>query len=466
MESTLAAARSRRADDRAVLGRHRARRAARAGVRRVRRSGACRRGRCARTAGRSTSRGCRRAGAGRVWSFIVPHPPLLPAYAEVAPYNAIVVELDEDPTIRFVGNLVASADGAINEIDPATIEIGEPVRVVFAPDRRRLPPPLGARVKDTYPLVPEGVDDYPIKVGSMLLTLVDPHRGLRGRVQPLVRARSLLRGLHDRPVPVRGQPLGRDARAQGSPLADRRGDGRAARPTPARTSRSTSSSAAITSDHFDDWARPQVNALYADGRGFAERRHVHTVLFDHLGAAYRDDDPVPIELALDHGYDGDRARLVRRRSTATPPRCTRARGAATARSARRLRRSRSRARGRRRPARTNRATSRWTSAARPAAPNACCRCASCGATSATRSRRCARTPTRVEPRPVWRRHASSRRSSAPSSAPTPTSTTSGNCARLCQWRVAVAMRICARGRGCRGAQTLRLGGSAAVRGRT
>src|SRR5690242_12201556 len=57
-------------------------------------------------------------------------------------------------------------------------------------------------------------------------------------------------------------------------------------------------------DHFDDWARQQVRELYAEGRGFAERRHIHTVLFDHLGAVYRDDDPVPIELALDHGYGG------------------------------------------------------------------------------------------------------------------------------------------------------------------
>ena len=71
------------------------------------------------------------SGRGRVWSFIVPHPPLLPAFAEVAPYNAIIVELEEDPLIRFAGNLVASADGDINEIDPATIEIGQPVRVVF-----------------------------------------------------------------------------------------------------------------------------------------------------------------------------------------------------------------------------------------------------------------------------------------------------------------------------------------------
>jgi len=71
------------------------------------------------------------SGRGRVWSFIVPHPPLLPAFAEVAPYNAIIVELEEDPMIRFAGNLVTSADGEINEIDPTTITIGEPVRVVF-----------------------------------------------------------------------------------------------------------------------------------------------------------------------------------------------------------------------------------------------------------------------------------------------------------------------------------------------
>ena len=71
------------------------------------------------------------SGRGRIWSFIVPYPPLLPAFAAVAPYNAIVVELEEDPGIRFVGNLVASADGAINEIDPSTISIGEAVRVVF-----------------------------------------------------------------------------------------------------------------------------------------------------------------------------------------------------------------------------------------------------------------------------------------------------------------------------------------------
>jgi uncharacterized OB-fold protein len=72
------------------------------------------------------------SGKGRIWSFVVAHPPLLPAYAEFAPYNVITVEVDEDPSLRLVGNLVDSADGPINGVDSTTIQIGEPVRVVFA----------------------------------------------------------------------------------------------------------------------------------------------------------------------------------------------------------------------------------------------------------------------------------------------------------------------------------------------
>ena len=71
------------------------------------------------------------SGRGTIWSFAVPHPPLLPQFAEVAPYNVILVALEEDPTIRMIGNLVARAGGPINEIDPGAIRIGAPVRVVF-----------------------------------------------------------------------------------------------------------------------------------------------------------------------------------------------------------------------------------------------------------------------------------------------------------------------------------------------
>jgi hypothetical protein len=71
------------------------------------------------------------SGRGKVWSFVVPHPPLLPAYQELAPYNVVTIALDEDPRLRLVGNLVARPDGPINEVDPSTIRIGEPVKVVF-----------------------------------------------------------------------------------------------------------------------------------------------------------------------------------------------------------------------------------------------------------------------------------------------------------------------------------------------
>lgn len=73
------------------------------------------------------------SGRGRIWSFVVPHPPLLEYFAELAPYNVVLVELEEDPTIRLVGNLVTRPDGPINEVDPSTITIGAPVRVLFCP---------------------------------------------------------------------------------------------------------------------------------------------------------------------------------------------------------------------------------------------------------------------------------------------------------------------------------------------
>lgn len=71
------------------------------------------------------------SGRATIWSFVVPHPPLLPAYAEHAPYNVVVVALAEDPAIRLTGNLLAAADAPPDSVDPATIRIGESVRVAF-----------------------------------------------------------------------------------------------------------------------------------------------------------------------------------------------------------------------------------------------------------------------------------------------------------------------------------------------
>jgi uncharacterized protein len=76
------------------------------------------------------------SGRGTIWSFVVVHPPVLPAYAPYTPFLVVTVTLAEKPSLRMVGNLVTGPGGDINGVDPATIEIGEPVRAVFAPRPR------------------------------------------------------------------------------------------------------------------------------------------------------------------------------------------------------------------------------------------------------------------------------------------------------------------------------------------
>ena len=154
-----------------------------------------------------------------------------------------------------------------------------------------------------YPLEVGGVDDYRMKVGSMLLTLVDPNRGFEVAYNRWYERDHFYAGCMIGPFLFAGSRW-----VATRALKDARwpkDDETVASPPDA------GSYVAIYwvekghhADHFDVWAREQVRQLYAEGRGFAERQHTHTVLYDYLGAAYRDDDPVPIDLALDHGYDG------------------------------------------------------------------------------------------------------------------------------------------------------------------
>jgi hypothetical protein len=154
-----------------------------------------------------------------------------------------------------------------------------------------------------YPLEVGGIDDYPVKVGSMLMTLVDPSRGYERAYNRWYERDHFYGGCMIGPWLFAGSRwvATRD-------LKDRRW------PTDADTVAAPFDAGSYIAiywveqghhdDHFEAWAVPQVRDLYANGRGFAERRHVHTSLFDHIGSRYRDDDPVPIDLALDRGYSG------------------------------------------------------------------------------------------------------------------------------------------------------------------
>ena len=71
------------------------------------------------------------SGRGTIWSFVVPHPPLLAPFSDLAPYVVIAVALDEDPNVRLLGNLVTGVGGPINQIGADAIRIGARVRAVF-----------------------------------------------------------------------------------------------------------------------------------------------------------------------------------------------------------------------------------------------------------------------------------------------------------------------------------------------
>jgi uncharacterized OB-fold protein len=70
------------------------------------------------------------SGRATIWSYVIPHPPLLPGYSEVAPYNVITVQLSDMPEIRMIGNLIAAEGGALNSYT-GEIEIGAEVQAVY-----------------------------------------------------------------------------------------------------------------------------------------------------------------------------------------------------------------------------------------------------------------------------------------------------------------------------------------------
>lgn len=63
-------------------------------------------------------------------------------------------------------------------------------------------------------------------------------------------------------------------------------------------------------DEHTDWALRQVRWLHDNGRMFAERDHVHTLLYRHEWTATGRDDGIPPELALDHPFGGLTATVV------------------------------------------------------------------------------------------------------------------------------------------------------------
>jgi hypothetical protein len=141
----------------------------------------------------------------------------------------------------------------------------------------------------------------PVKLGSMLFTVVEPRRGHEVAYNRWYERDHFYAGCMIGPYNFAGRRF--VATAELKTLRDP--DPSVITGSPAR-----GSYAAVYwvldgyHDIWNEWALRQVNALHAAGRMFEERDHVHTLLYRYCWEFRRDPDGVPIEVALDHPYRG------------------------------------------------------------------------------------------------------------------------------------------------------------------
>ncbi len=146
------------------------------------------------------------------------------------------------------------------------------------------------------------MDDCPIEIGSMLLTLVDPNEGSEVAYNRWYERDHFYAGCMVGPWLFAGSRWVATRELKDLRLSDGRGE--VADPVDAGSYVAIYWVHAGKEEEHWKWAGEQVHWLYSNGRGFSERTHAHTVIFDYVTTAYRDEDPIPIQLALDHGYSG------------------------------------------------------------------------------------------------------------------------------------------------------------------
>lgn len=154
----------------------------------------------------------------------------------------------------------------------------------------------------------------PIELGAILFTLIEPHEGWEVAYNRWYERDHFYDGCMVGPFNFAGARwvATREEKAKrylvpGSPT----GDGSSASSLQAALldpmAGSYLSMYWVQAGHREEWNRwayRQFKWLHENDRMFPHRDHVHTQLYDHDGAHYRDDDPVPAALALDHRYEG------------------------------------------------------------------------------------------------------------------------------------------------------------------
>ncbi len=141
----------------------------------------------------------------------------------------------------------------------------------------------------------------PIRLGSMLFTLVEPRRGHELEYNRWYERDHFYAGCMIGPYNFAGRRW-----VATSDLKARRDPDPSA--ITGEPTRGTYVAVYWVLDGYHDiwnrWAVRQVNALHAAGRMFQERDHVHTLLYRFEWEQRREPGGVPVELALDHPYAG------------------------------------------------------------------------------------------------------------------------------------------------------------------
>jgi hypothetical protein len=152
-----------------------------------------------------------------------------------------------------------------------------------------------------------GVTDDPIRIGTMLYTLVEPHRGHQVEYNRWYERDHFYAGCQIGAYNFAGARF-----VSTAPLKELRypAPGAPDSPTPLVADPQIGSYLGVyyvLDGHHDEWNRwavDQVNALHAAGRMYDKRDHIHTGLYRFEWEHRRDEDGVPAELTLDHRFPG------------------------------------------------------------------------------------------------------------------------------------------------------------------
>ncbi len=152
-----------------------------------------------------------------------------------------------------------------------------------------------------------GVTDDPIRIGTMLYTLVEPHRGRQVAYNRWYERDHFYAGCQIGAYNFAGARFVATAPLKELRLPLAGGDGTPEPLVPDPQVGSYLGLYYVLDGHHDEWNRwavDQVNTLHAAGRMFEERDHIHTGLYHFEWEHRRDEDGVPAELTLDHRFPG------------------------------------------------------------------------------------------------------------------------------------------------------------------